>query len=371
MKKRRVAVIGATGSIGKQAVDVIERNIEMFDTVLLTANINKPAMEDAGRRLSAKKTLLTNNQTGELVKILEDIEIDIAVIGASGASMIMPAYILVSRGVTLALANKECIVSAGRQITSAADANNALIIPVDSEHSAIFQCLKGNRRKDITKLILTASGGTFRDLPVHALANVTPAQALNHPNWKMGHKITVDSATMMNKGLELIEARFLFNMPPDRLEVVMHPQSIIHAMVSYLDGSVMAQMSLPDMKTPISYALGYPERIESGAGQLDFTKIMNLEFYPPDKKRYPCLDIALKVLYNDSSSNMIVMNAANEIAVNAFLREELAFNAIAPLIEKILEKADFSEPKGIEDVLEIDRHTRESAQALLRINQPE
>ncbi len=367
MNKRRVAVIGATGSIGKQAVDVIERNKELFEVVLLTANTNKPALEDAGRRAGAKKTLLTNNSTTELLNIIGDMEVDIALIGASGTSMIVPSYELAKRGITLALANKECIVSAGRQIASAAKAGNTAIIPVDSEHSAIFQCMAGNRRSDIVRLTLTASGGAFRDLPAGALANVTAMQALNHPNWKMGEKITVDSATMMNKGLELIEARFLFDMPSGRLNVVMHPQSIIHAMVSYRDGSVLAQMGLPDMRTPISYALGFPARIISGVEPLDFTKTMNLEFSPPDTKKYPCLDIALKVLRNDRSSEMIVMNAANEIAVNAFLRGELTFNGIARLVENVLEKEGYNEPKEIGDVLEIDRSARQSAQDAVQL----
>ena len=365
MNKRKVAVIGATGSVGRQAIDVIELNKELFDVVLLTANVNKPVLESAARRVSAKRSFLTNNQTEELVKVLNDTEIDIAIVGASGVSMITPAYELAKRGVTLALANKECIVSAGKQIVSAAKSSSASIIPVDSEHSAVFQCLNGNRRSDISRLTLTASGGAFRDYPVHALEKVTPTQALNHPNWKMGHKITVDSATMMNKGLELIEARFLFEIPSGRLDVVMHPQSVIHAMISFRDGSVLAQMSAPDMRAPISYALGYPERILSGVEPLDFTKAMNLEFYPPDLKRYPCLDIALKVLWKDSPSSMIVMNAANEVAVNAFLKEKLSFGGIAPLIVKTLEKAAYNEPNGIEEVLEIDRSAREYALSLM------
>jgi 1-deoxy-D-xylulose-5-phosphate reductoisomerase len=242
---------------------------------------------------------------------------------------------------------------------AAAKLHDSSIVPVDSEHSALFQCMAGNNKCDIASFTLTASGGAFRNLSREQLETVAVKDALTNPNWKMGRKITIDSATMMNKGLELIEAYMLFGIAPSQLQVTIHPQSIIHSMVSYIDGSVMAQMGVPDMRVPISYSLGYPDRIPSGVAPLDFSKAMELSFYPPDFKKYKCLDIAIKVLHNERSSEMIAMNAINELLVERFLRDEISFLAIGELLEERLAQLTYSEPSSVADVLEIDRDVRE------------
>jgi 1-deoxy-D-xylulose-5-phosphate reductoisomerase len=362
--KRKVAVIGATGSVGRQAAEVLAANTDRFETVLMTAHENASELEKIALKAGAKKWGLTSATP---LSSLTDTEIDIALIAASGSSIIKDVYNLAKRGVTLALANKESIVAAGKFITAAAKESGGLIIPVDSEHSAVFQCLKGNERKYVSKLILTASGGPFRSFTPSELQKVTVKQATEHPNWKMGKKITVDSATMMNKGLELIEARFLFDIPPDKLDAVIHPESIVHSFVAFTDSSVLAQLANADMRIPIAYALGYPERIPSLAKQFDFSLPFNLTFYPPEKGKYPCFELAKSALAGDRQADMIALNAANEAAVHAFMDGKIAFIDIKGVVEKVLnsEYNLYNEPKTIDDVLEVDRRARARASEII------
>lgn len=358
MAKKKIAVIGATGSIGMQALDVIDQNKDFFDVRILTAHSNKRLLNELGRRMGAEQLIFTGEGMQALLDAIDNTELDMALVAASGTEIAVAAQKLAQKGIDLALANKESIVSAGRFLIEAANDSGCSIIPVDSEHSALFQCMKGNNKADIVKVVLTASGGAFRDTPLNEMNNAAVEDALNHPNWKMGKKITVDSATMMNKGLELIEARMLFDIEPEKLAVSVHPQSIVHSVVAYKDGSVIAQMAQPDMRIPISYALFYPDRGLSGAEQMDFETQMSLSFYPPDLDKYKCLKIAIEVLVNDRNSEMIVMNASNEVAVNAFINSDISFGDIASVVEAALEKTAMNEPNCIEDVILLDRAAR-------------
>ncbi|MDR2105753.1 MAG: 1-deoxy-D-xylulose-5-phosphate reductoisomerase [Deferribacteraceae bacterium] len=362
--KRKAAVIGATGSIGCQTADVLYANSDRFETVLLTAHEHSSELECMAGRLKAKRWGLTSTTP---LSALLDIDIDIAVIAASGSSATRDIYELAKRGITLAIANKESIVMAGKFITAAAKQSGGVILPVDSEHSAIFQCLKGNDQKYVSRLVLTASGGAFRSFSPAELKDVTVKQAIEHPNWKMGKKISVDSATMMNKGLELIEASCLFDIPPDKLDVVIHPESLIHSFVAFTDSSVLAQAALADMRIPIAYALGYPDRIDSCAKEVDFTIPFNLTFHPPEKGRYPCFELAKAALIAGRQADIIALNAANDIAVSAFLTNRIGFTMIKPVVEKILmrEYNLYSEPNNIDEVLDIDRSVRSHAAEVL------
>ena len=270
----------------------------------------------------------------------------------------------VEAGKTVALANKEALVTAGDLMIRAAQKSGATILPVDSEHNAIFQCLAGNREQDVAKIILTASGGPFRTSTADLIARATPSQAVAHPNWSMGAKISVDSATLMNKGLELIEAHYLFGLPSERLDVVIHPQSVIHSMVEFVDGSVLAQLGSPDMRIPIAYALAWPERIATPAQRLDLAAIARLDFETPDLARFPSLRLAREALEAGGAAP-IVLNAANEAAVAAFLAGRLAFPEIAATVEDALASSDFAAPGSIDDVLAVDRATRSSVEAAM------
>jgi 1-deoxy-D-xylulose-5-phosphate reductoisomerase len=306
---------------------------------------------------------------------VKDIDIDIAVIATAGIDTLRDVYNLAERGITLAIANKECIVSAGKLIADRAKKAGSTIIPVDSEHSAIFQCLLGHDISDVDSIVLTASGGAFRDLDHTTLDNVTPEQALDHPTWKMGKKITIDSATMMNKGLELIEARMLFDIPPDRINAVVHHESVLHAFVRYKDGSVLAQVAPHDMRVPIAYALGYPNRLDSGAQPFNFAQPFSMNFQPIREGRFPCFDIAKTVLNEDRQWQMAALNAINEVAVSGFLDGKIQFNKIWEVVseslklcnieklglgkEKLAASNIFSEPNNIDDVLNIDLFARD------------
>jgi 1-deoxy-D-xylulose-5-phosphate reductoisomerase len=362
---KRIAVIGSTGSVGRQTLDVVRRNRELFDVVLLSANSNKELLDSQCAEFGAKKSCLTQGNSEGLVALLNETEADLVLIAAVGAAGILPAYETVKKGTDIALANKESIVAAGRLILNAAKKSGARVIPVDSEHSAIYQCLMGQKKEHVAKIILTASGGAFRKTPNDALEFMGVEEALRHPNWSMGSKITVDSATMMNKGLELIEARYLFDIEPDRLDVVIHPQSIVHSAVSYTDGSMLAQMGYPDMRTPISFALGLPERIESGVRQLDLCEISRLDFFKPDPDKYGCLRIAFQVLKKDMNGPMIVMNAANEIAVEHFLRKSISFIDIAPVIENVLDSFGECTAEGMDEILDLDGAARRRCSDLI------
>jgi 1-deoxy-D-xylulose-5-phosphate reductoisomerase len=271
----------------------------------------------------------------------------------------------VEAGRTVALANKEALVTAGALMTEAAARNGATLLPVDSEHNAIFQCLAGSRSEDVSRIILTASGGPFRTASAELIGAATPAQAVAHPNWTMGAKISVDSATLMNKGLELIEAHYLFGLPSARIDIIIHPQSVIHSMVEFIDGSVLAQLGSPDMRIPIAYALAWPSRLETPAQKLDFAAVARLDFEQPDLKRFPALRLAREALERGGSAP-IVLNAANEVAVASFLAGAIRFTDIAVMVEEALDQSDSSNPRSIEDVLEIDRMTRTRVESAMK-----
>jgi 1-deoxy-D-xylulose-5-phosphate reductoisomerase len=284
-----------------------------------------------------------------------------AIVGCAG---LRPTMAAVESGKTVALANKEALVTAGALMTGAAQRNGATLLPIDSEHNAIFQCLAGSRRQDVSRLILTASGGPFRTAASAALSNVTPAQAVAHPNWSMGAKISVDSATLMNKGLELIEAHYLFGRASKRIDIVIHPQSVVHSLVEFIDGSVLAQLGAPDMRIPIAYALAWPQRLETPAQRLDLVAIGRLDFEAPDVERFPALTVAREALEAGGAAP-IVLNASNEVAVDAFLKGRIRFPDIVRVVEQALAEGDTSAPESIADVLEIDRTTRARVEASL------
>jgi 1-deoxy-D-xylulose-5-phosphate reductoisomerase len=380
---RKIAILGATGSVGKSTLDLIERNPERFEVVAVTAATNAAALAEIARRTGAKlavvadETRLAELQAGlsgsdcraaagedALIEAAAgDAELVIAaIVGCAGLTPVMAA---VEAGKTVALANKEALVTAGDLMTAAATRSGATLLPVDSEHNAIFQCIACSRKEDVSKIILTASGGPFRTSTVEAIAAATPAQAVAHPNWSMGAKISVDSATLMNKGLELIEAHYLFGLAPDRIDVVIHRQSVIHSLVEFVDGSVLAQLGSPDMRIPIAYALAWPERIPTPAQRLDLLEIARLDFESPDLTRFPALRLAREALEAGGSAP-IVLNAANEAAVASFLAGEIAFTEIAQIVAKSLDTNDMPAPQSIADVLEIDRTTRRRVETMMQ-----
>lgn len=373
--KRKVSILGATGSIGTSTLDLIERSPEQFDVVALTAGSDAEGLADAARRTGAKLAVIANaNHLTELETRLAGTDcraatgadalneaaageaewVMAAIVGCAGLVPIMAA---IEAGRTVALANKEALVSAGALMTDAATRHGATLLPVDSEHNAIFQCLAGSRREDVSKLILTASGGPFRTTSDANIRAATPAQAVAHPNWTMGAKISVDSATLMNKGLELIEAHHLFDLPSDRIEILIHPQSVVHSLVEFIDGSVLAQLGSPDMRVPIAYALAWPERMATPAERLNLSAIRKLDFEEPDLQRFPALRIARDALEHGGAASTI-LNAGNEIAVASFLAGRISFTDITSLVEQVLERAIAGAPGSIEDVIRIDHETR-------------
>ena len=380
---QKIAILGATGSIGKSTLDLVERNPDSFEVVAVTAATNAAALAEIARRTGAKLAVIADESRlrdlGELLTgtncrcaageaslidaATSEAELVIAaIVGCAGLRPVMAA---VEAGKTVALANKEALVTAGELMTGAAADSGATILPVDSEHNAIFQCLAGARVENVSRIILTASGGPFRTASAESIAEATPAQAVAHPNWRMGAKISVDSATMMNKGLELIEARYLFGLPSQRIDVLIHPQSVVHSLVEFVDGSVLAQLGSPDMRIPIAYALSWPERMETPARRLDLAAIARLDFETPDMTRFPALRLARSALEAGGAAP-IVLNAANEVAVAGFLDGKLRFPEIAEFVEEALDQSDFAAPKSIEDVLEIDRTTRSLVEDLMR-----
>ncbi|WP_303852411.1 1-deoxy-D-xylulose-5-phosphate reductoisomerase [Seleniivibrio woodruffii] len=370
---KRIGIIGSTGSIGRQALDVIGRNPGRFDVVFLSCNGNLELLKQQGELCGAKYLCSTGLSCegvlcgeSEILKIMDSEGLDMVLLAAVGAAGTVYAYETVKRGITLALANKESIVASGRILFDTAKKTGARILPVDSEHSAIFQCLEGQDKRFLERVTLTASGGAFRNTPADALEYVTVEQALRHPNWSMGSKITVDSATMMNKGLELIEARYLFDIDPSMLSVVIHPQSVVHSFVSFRDGSIIAQMGEPDMRTPIAYAMAYPERMESGVKPLNLASVGCLTFLEPDMGKYPCLGIAVEVLKKDSNAPMIVMNAANEVAVAEFIGGQIEYSDIAKVISAVLDVCVPAEPAEIADVLAADMMAREASEKIIK-----
>mgnify|MGYP001045467334 FL=1 len=383
--KKRIALFGSTGSIGTQALDVVREHPEMFEVTLLTAQTNdellaaqalefKPALViigDESRYEKLKEALSgssievqSGNQAIEDAAERDDYEIMLAaIVGFAG---LKPTLKAVAKGKIIALANKETLVVAGDVVMQLAVENKAPIIPVDSEHSAIFQCLVGEARNPIEKIILTASGGPFLGKKPNFLVNVKRDHALQHPNWSMGAKISVDSATLMNKGLEMIEAKWLFNLEPSQIEVIIHPQSVIHSMVQFTDGSMKAQMGLPDMKLPIQYALGFPYRLKNSFERFNFRKYPNLSFEEPDYKTFRNLGLAIEALKNGGNMPCI-LNAANEIAVWAFLKNRIGFLDITAVVEKTMQKINFIKSPSLEEYFDSDGEARNFAASLLKL----
>lgn len=383
---QRITILGSTGSIGVSTLDVVARHPERYVIHALTAHTSvdvlcrqceqfKPRIAVVGTAQAAQSLSLQLRQKGlktqvefgleALVAVSCDPDCDVVMAAIVGAAGLAPTLAAARSGKKILLANKEALVMAGKLFMDAVHANGATLLPIDSEHNAIFQCLPNNFRRapseqGIAKVLLTASGGPFLNRPVETLDTVTPAEAVAHPNWVMGRKISVDSATMMNKGLEVIEAHWLFGASADQIEVVIHPQSVIHSMVSYIDGSVLAQLGNPDMRTPIAHALAYPERIASGVAHLDLTGIGQLDFKKPDLNRFPCLKLALDALRAGGSAPAI-LNAANEVAVQSFLDGHIGFRMIDQLIARVMDALPHIQVNSIEGLLEQDFAARRIA----------
>ena len=382
MSRRRVSILGATGSVGTSTLDLIERHPDRFEVVALTAARNVEALAEAARRTDARLAVIDDAALlPELERLLDGSNcraatgrealaeaaageadwVMAAIVGCAGLEPVMAA---IEAGRTVALANKEALVTAGALMISAARRSGATILPVDSEHNAIFQCLAGSHAGNVARLVLTASGGPFRKRSREQMAAVTPEQAVAHPNWSMGAKISVDSATMMNKGLELIEAHHLFGLPGERIDILVHPQSVIHSMVEYADGSVLAQLGSPDMRIPIAHALAFPERMETPAARLDLATIGSLSFEAPDLDRFPALRVAREAL-DAGGAAPIILNAANEEAVAAFLARRIGFLDIVQTVERSVARTSAAAPRSIAEVIDIDREARALAQHLM------
>ncbi|WP_298268120.1 1-deoxy-D-xylulose-5-phosphate reductoisomerase [Geobacter sp.] len=383
---KKLTILGSTGSIGVSTLDIVAAHRDRFEVVALTAGNNLSLLKRQIEIFRPKLvSVLTSERAIELDKMLigDKPEIhhgvagliaaatasdaDMVVAAIVGAAGLIPTAAAVKAGKDIALANKETLVTAGRLMMELVRENRVKLYPVDSEHSAVFQSLEGQSRKDVKRIILTASGGPFLNLPLDQLDRVSISDALNHPNWSMGQKITIDSATMMNKGLEVIEARWLFDTPAEQIDVNIHPQSIIHSMVEYVDGCVMAQLGVPDMRAPIAYALTYPGRIPTGVKPLDLTELSGLSFFRPDFRRFPALSLAYRSL-SDGESMPAVMNAANEVAVEAFLKGRIGFTAIAAAIERTMDSHTPHTLSSLDEVLGVDLWARNRARELLGLD---
>lgn len=392
-QQQSLTLLGATGSIGKSTLDVVARHPGRFRVHALTAHTSADALLELCVRHRAEFAVLSgatpDRRLGErflaqaqttllygeaaLAEVAAAPRCDAVMAAIVGGAGLAPTLAAARAGKRVLLANKEALVMAGPLFMRTASDSGASLVPVDSEHNAVFQCLpQHNGRvstRDVRRIVLTASGGPFRSTPLERLARVTPEEACAHPNWVMGRKISVDSATMLNKGLEVIEAKWLFDAAPGMIEVVVHPQSVIHSMVEYLDGSVLAQLSHPDMRIPIAHALAYPERVESGARYLDVLAMAKLEFEPPDLERFPCLGLAYAALHA-SSDAPIVLNAANEIAVQAFLDERVSFTQIPRIIEETMGRLRLPEPNTLEEVMDTDAQARREARRQVALLHP-
>ena len=381
-----ITVLGATGSIGVSTLDVVRRHPDRFRVIALTANRDVTRLLEQCREFKPRYAVMADPLAAEqmqthmrdealecevlagsegLEKVASLAEVDSVMAAIVGAAGLLPTLSAARAGKRVLLANKEALVMSGHLFMQAVRDNGAELLPIDSEHNAIFQCMPagyrtGTKSSPVRRILLTASGGPFRDAALEELHAVTPEQAIAHPNWSMGRKISVDSATMMNKGLELIEACWLFDVQPDDIEVVIHRQSVIHSMVDYVDGSVLAQMGNPDMRTPIAHALDWPERIESGVEPLDMFSVGRLDFEPPDLERFPCLRLAFEAARAGGTAST-VLNAANEIAVEAFLQEKLGFTEIATVIKATMAAVPNIEAGSLDTVLDADRQAREVA----------
>jgi 1-deoxy-D-xylulose-5-phosphate reductoisomerase len=379
---RNIAILGSTGSIGRNALEIIRSHPERFKATVLTAHSNIQLLIEQAEEFHPTGIVVSDPRSETLVR--GEVSPDTTVyVGASGLEQavsrddvdvvlsalvgfvgLRPTIAAIRHKKTIALANKETLVVGGEMIMRLVKEYGVLLIPVDSEHSAIFQCLVGEDQTTIAELILTASGGPFRDLPADQFGSITVGDALKHPNWNMGPKITIDSATLMNKGLEVIEAHWLFRLPADRIKVVVHPQSIIHSMVEFVDGSVKAQLGLPDMKLPIQYALTFPERWPMNGERVDFPKLASMSFSEPDLTRFPCLGLAYEALHRGGTAP-VVLNAANEVAVAGFLEGTVAFTRIPELIQRALDHQNLKPATDLETIVEADRATRTFVRSLL------
>ena len=381
-----VTILGSTGSIGVSTLNVIANQHKRYHVVALTANTQVDRLFQQCQDFKPEFAVMVNAQAAQqledkikkagldtIVKQGVDSLIEVAVLPQAkqvmaaivGAAGLLPSLAAAEAGKRLLLANKEALVMSGHLFMDAVEKHKAELLPIDSEHNAIFQCMPANyyqglEKCGIEKILLTASGGPFRDVPIEQLKSMTPEQACAHPNWSMGRKISVDSATMMNKGLELIEACWLFNTTPDNIEVVLHPQSVIHSMVTYIDGSVLAQMGMPDMRTPIAHAMAWPERMDSGVEKLDFFKIARLDFQKPDYHRFPCLRLAESAIRTGGTSPAI-LNAANEVAVESFLDNDIAFTDIPHIVEQTIDNVSGHDAISLDVILEDDKKAREYA----------
>ena len=381
MKKKQIAILGSTGSIGTQALQVIEEHPELYEAYALTANNQVELLAQQARKFMPAAVVIANEAkylqlkemlvdlpiqvyagADALCEIVEAKPIDVVLASMVGYAGLRPTMNAIKAGKAIALANKETLVVAGELINALAQQYHTPILPVDSEHSAIFQCLEPNNV--LEKVILTASGGPFRTFTMEQLQHVTKEQALKHPNWDMGAKITIDSATMMNKGFEVIEAKWLFGVRPDQIEVVVHPQSVIHSMVQYEDGAVKAQLGMPDMRLPIQYAFSYPQRIKASFDRLDFSTMKELTFEQPDTNRFRCLALAYEAL-NRGGNMACIVNAANEVVVSAFLKDKISFLRMSEVIEQTMAKVPFIQIPTYEDYVATDAEARRMAESLI------
>ena len=379
---KTLTVLGSTGSVGQNTLDLVERNPKTFNIKALTGNQNVKLLAQQAKFHQPELLVIGNKeQYSNLIKELDgfpvrveagyeglieaaDLDTDLVMASIVGTAGLLPTMRAAKRGATIALANKECLVCAGSLLISEVKNSGGVLIPVDSEHNAIFQVFDFDQTRAVKNLILTASGGPFREKTIKEMAKVKPREALEHPNWRMGPKITIDSATMMNKGLELIEAFYLFPVNIDQIKILVHPQSIVHSMVSYVDGSVLAQLGSTDMRIPISYALGWPDRIETPVESLNLTEISSLTFEKPDFQKFPSLKLAQNAL-KAGKIGPILLNSANEIAVSSFLENRISFLEIAEIVEDVLSVAQFKEPKTIEDIVHIDLEGRKIAENMV------
>ena len=382
MKMRKVAVLGSTGSIGRNTLEVISQFPDRFKVVALAAGENVSLLLEQAQKFRPSLISCKNEFLAEKIKdqlppgvrllwgkegalaVATHPEADLVVSALVGAVGLLPTVYAIRAGKDIALANKETLVMAGPLVMAEAREKSVRLLPVDSEHSAIFQALKAGRKEEVKNLILTASGGPFRQHDKASLSRVTPQEALKHPNWQMGAKITIDSATLMNKGLEVIEACYLFEIPKEKIQVKIHPQSIVHSLVEFIDGSVIAQLGIPDMRIPIAYALSYPERLPLSLPPLDLVAVSPLTFEEPDLERFPCLRLAYEALERGGTAPA-VLNAANEVAVEAFLAGRLRFDQIPQLIQGVLEEVEISDHPSLEEVLEADILARIRAEKIL------
>ena len=379
---KTISILGSTGSVGRATVDLIKRMPETYSVDSLTANKNWQLLAEQAKILKPRYVAISKQQYYQPLKnalngedifigagekaIIEagDRDVDLLMAAIVGTAGLLPTISAIRKGTTVALANKECLVSSGEIFIREASDAQAKLIPVDSEHNAIFQVFEAHNKAKLDRLILTASGGPFRNCTIEEMEGKNPQEALAHPNWDMGPKISIDSATMMNKGLEIIEAHYLFNVEESLIDVVIHPQSIVHSLVSYLDGSVLAQLADPDMKIPIAYALSWPKRMDATIPRLDLLKIGSLEFFKPDTKRFPALNLARESINLGGSSNL-VLNAANEVAVAGFLAGKIKFTDIVATVEKVLDKNVETAPKSIEEVIFMDTAIRKYTESIL------